>query len=183
VGEPGDAELGRDPEDATVFGAAGVAAGRPDELGLTCDLRDCAQLRRRPVAMEPDDPLRRWHRRARYPVKGKRLCTPDPRRILPSTLPPGSPEGLLDGSQVERPAALDNLVGYLGSAQASRPVRGCPGGGRELEPASAVAVQPSGTGNPPAFRLEHRDGRFRQVDGPPIGALDDDSLVAACAAL
>ena len=85
---------------------------------------------------------------------------------------------------VERSTALDHLLGDLGRAQAGHPVGGRSGGGGELEPASPpVAVQPSGAGDPPTFRLKRRDGCLRQVDGTPVDAPDDDPLATTRAAL
>ncbi len=140
--------------------------------------RDAAQLGCRAVPMEPEDPPPAVAPASPPPGAGPAPAHAGSAKHPPIAARAWQPGTTLDGAHVERPAALDHLLGDLGRAQAGRPVGGCSGRGRELEPASALAVQPSGAGDPPALGLEHGDGRLRQVDGPPVDALDDDPLAA-----
>jgi hypothetical protein len=183
VREPGYAELRGDLEDPAVVGPARVATGRADELRVPGDLGDAAQLGRRPIPMQFDDLRGGRHRRASHAVEGQRMLASDPGGILPPLLALRDLEGPLDRGQVERPGVVHHVRGELSGGQTCNAFGRCSGRGRELEPALALARQPAGTGETPALRLEHQDGRLGQVGRPPGDALDDDPLATVCTAL
>ena len=183
VRKPGNAQLHGDLEDLAVIGPAGVAAGRADQLRVPGDLGDAAQLGRHPVPMYLDDLRRGWHRRARQAIQDQGVLAPGPGSILPPPLAFRDLEGTLDRGQVERSGRFHHILGELRGRQACGAFGRCSGRRRELEPALALACQPAGAGETPAFRLEDQDGRLGQVGRPPGDALDDDPLATVCAAL